>query len=90
MMDDQKIIDNAPKNKNHYFQLFGECKGANDGYINNSVGICRSLADIKELVELRKANTELKEESEFFYEVACESTNPEWLRNQAKALKAGN
>jgi predicted nuclease with TOPRIM domain len=59
MMDDQKILDNAPKNKNHYFQLFGECKGANDGYINNSVGICRSLADIKELVELRKANAEL-------------------------------
>jgi hypothetical protein len=30
---------------------------------------------------------ELEKESEFFYEVACESTNPEWLRNQAKALK---
>ena len=53
-MKEQEILDNAPKNKNHYFQLFGECKGANNGYINNSVGICRSLADIKRIAELEK------------------------------------
>jgi hypothetical protein len=42
------------------------------------------------IAALNERVAELEKESEFFYEVACESTNPEWLRNQAKALKAGN
>jgi hypothetical protein len=40
----------------------------------------RSLADIKRIIELEK-------ESDFLYEIACESTNPEWLHGQLKSLK---
>ncbi|MFQ3209142.1 MAG: hypothetical protein ACI9HU_000626 [Colwellia sp.] len=39
------------------------------------------------IAALNERVAELEKESEFFYEVACESANPEWLRNQAKALK---
>ena len=36
---------------------------------------------------LEKRIVELEEESDFLYEIACESTNPEWLHGQLKLLK---
>jgi hypothetical protein len=36
---------------------------------------------------LEKRIVELEEESDFLYEIACESTNPEWLHGQLKSLK---
>ncbi len=36
---------------------------------------------------LEKRIVKLEEESDFLYEIACESTNPEWLHGQLKLLK---
>jgi hypothetical protein len=85
MMDDQKILDNAPKcntathvdNEGDYYKIQVEYQYEDEsdcGYEqmfklnhlkNWEVDDCvlilmRSLADIKELVELRKANAELE------------------------------
>jgi hypothetical protein len=81
MMDDQKILDNAPEIKNnagallYYSPESDRYYEEHDGYwyevddytmtkITAPTAFIRSLADIKELVELRKANVELKKESQ--------------------------
>jgi hypothetical protein len=79
MMDDQKILDNAPEgathienNSNLYIKVLPRVTSTifNDWFIfeidqwiiidTYNVLLMRSLADIKELVELRKANAELE------------------------------
>jgi hypothetical protein len=79
MMDDQKIIDNAPEgathiedNSNLYIKVLPRVTSTifNDWFIfeidqwiiidTYNVLLMRSLADIRELVELRKANEELE------------------------------
>jgi hypothetical protein len=76
MMDDQKILDNAPEIKNnagallYYSPESDRYYEEHDGYwyevddytmtkIIAPTAFIRSLADIKELVELRNANAEL-------------------------------
>jgi hypothetical protein len=98
-MNNQEIIDNAPEgathiedNSNLYIKVLPRVTSTifNDWFIfeidqwiiidTYNVLLMRSLADIKRIVELEK-------ESDFLYEIACESTNPEWLSSQLKALK---
>jgi hypothetical protein len=65
-MKDQEILDNAPESAIHvdggllYTDKNGICV-SQSGYSSNIPSI-RSLADIKELVELRKANAELEKD----------------------------
>jgi hypothetical protein len=59
MMDDQKILDNAPPKQGKW----PDCNQVDsDGKWSHREPVIRSLADIKELVELRKANAELMKE----------------------------
>jgi hypothetical protein len=54
---DQEIIDNAPAKQGKW----PDCNQVDsDGKWSHRLPLIRSLADIKELVELRKANAELK------------------------------
>jgi hypothetical protein len=56
MMDDQKIIDNAPEGATHVNAI------GTTLFRDKEDGI-RDLADVKELIELRKANAELKKDN---------------------------
>jgi hypothetical protein len=57
MMDDQKILDNAPPKQGKW----PDCNQVDsDGKWSHREPVIRSLADIKDLVELRKANAELE------------------------------
>jgi hypothetical protein len=75
MMDDQKILDNAPKDATHIdIELaYWDIRSCNDhplvwddekwfatDDIPTAFAFLRPLADIRELVELRKANAELE------------------------------
>jgi hypothetical protein len=70
MMDEQKIIDNAQDNATHYdcCEYMRHVHNGNWEYWSKASGWeetvpeddTRSLADIKKIVELRKANAELK------------------------------
>jgi hypothetical protein len=56
-MDDQKILDNAPPKQGKW----PDCNQVDsDGKWSHREPVIRSLADIKELVELIKANAELE------------------------------
>jgi hypothetical protein len=95
-MNNQEIIDKAPKGATHtetlastrIYYLKKDANGMGYSvYLTNEwrtsmavSGFIRSLADIKRIVELEK-------ESDFLYEIACEATNPEWLHGQLKSLK---
>jgi hypothetical protein len=73
MMDDQKILDNAPEGEDFYFvDITGEYFDEFGNHLNSKglwsdsdtspVGP-RSIADIKELVELRNANAGLEKDN---------------------------
>ncbi|MFT7372058.1 MAG: hypothetical protein ACI9T9_000739 [Oleiphilaceae bacterium] len=56
-MDDQKILDNVPPKQGKW----PDCNQVDsDGKWSHRQPVIRSLADIKELVELRNANAELE------------------------------
>jgi hypothetical protein len=71
-MDDQKILDNAPEGATHFDSDGEYAKDAGYGLEFFRLSWCayghpvelRSIADIKELVELRKANAELEAKCE--------------------------
>jgi hypothetical protein len=67
MMDDQEIIDNAPPKQGKW----PDCNQVDsDGKWSHRQPLIRSLVDIKELVELRKANSELEKEHNTLTEFA--------------------
>jgi hypothetical protein len=122
MMDDQKILDNAPEgathiedNSNLYIKVLPRVTSTifNDWFIfeidqwiiidTYNVLLMRSLADIRELVELRKANAELKDglafclpyaewalQGQMFNKGIIEAKKLLENHGQTKALKAGN
>tara|TARA_R110000851_G_scaffold26078_1_gene74306 strand:- start:785 stop:1150 length:366 start_codon:yes stop_codon:yes gene_type:complete len=80
VMDDQKILDNAPEGATHIDTelTYWDIRACNDNPlvwddekwfatddIPTAFALLRPLADIKELVELRAANAELEKEIDF-------------------------
>lgn len=69
-MDDQKILDNAPLND----CLWPDCNQIDsNGRWSHRLPVIRSLADIKAIVELRKANAELEKERDQILKSALDS-----------------
>jgi hypothetical protein len=70
-MNDQKILDNAPDWADTHRKMldYPDCTTYVDNKYEDKLD--RSLADIKELVELRKANAELKKELKVTPKLQC-------------------
>jgi hypothetical protein len=105
MMDEQKIIDNAQDNATHYdcCEYMRHVHNGNWEYWSKASGWeetvpeddTRSLADIKEIVELRNANAELKKTIKELTDGVTHFNRSRGdisplLEAYTKALKAGN
>jgi hypothetical protein len=97
MMDDQKILDSTPAGN------YTNVSMSNGKPFIWTCNNFRSLADIKEIVELRKANAELKDglafclpyaewalQGQMFNKGIIEAKKLLENHGQTKALKAGN
>jgi hypothetical protein len=94
-MNEQEILDNAPPNTSivdSQFTFFNDiyCQLNSDGQWNWTSKMpkypIRSLADIKELVELRKSNAEIEKERDRLHKIVYLDSKPHNLRWHDKGV----